>query len=66
MSCRTTAAVFNLSSFSKILIEGPDAKSALEWICTNNIDQPVNTCVELFPFEIKDCDMLQRIFSLLP
>lgn len=47
MSCRTTAAVFNLSSFCKILIEGPNAKQALEWICTNDISQPANTYVSI-------------------
>lgn len=45
MNCRTSAAVFNLSSFCKILVEGPDAKKALEWICTNNINQRTNTYV---------------------
>lgn len=43
MSCRTAAAAFNLSSFCKLKISGPDAKHALEWICTNDIDQPANT-----------------------
>lgn len=45
MNCRTAAAAFNLSSFCKVLIEGPDAKQAMEWICTNDINQPANTYV---------------------
>lgn len=38
LSCRNAAAMFDLSSFCKILIEGSDAKNALSWICTNDID----------------------------
>lgn len=48
MRCRTGAAVFNLSSFCKILIEGPDATEALQWICTNDTDKPVDSCVNTF------------------
>lgn len=45
MNCRTAAVAFNLSSFCKLLVEGPDAKQALEWICTNDVNQPANTYV---------------------
>ncbi|XP_055319034.1 sarcosine dehydrogenase, mitochondrial-like [Sitodiplosis mosellana] len=45
MSCRIKAAAFNLSSFYKILIEGPEAKVAMEWICTNDINKPPNSIV---------------------
>ncbi|XP_055319035.1 sarcosine dehydrogenase, mitochondrial-like [Sitodiplosis mosellana] len=45
MSCRTKAAIFNLNSFSKILIDGPDSKEAMEWICTNDINKPPNSIV---------------------
>lgn len=56
MNCRTAAAAFNLSSFCKVLIEGPDAKQAIEWICTNDINQPANTyVVEIFHFNFYIC-----------
>lgn len=45
MSCRETAAVVNLSSFSKLFLYGPDAKQALEWIGTADIDKPTNSFV---------------------
>ncbi|XP_031636149.1 sarcosine dehydrogenase, mitochondrial-like, partial [Contarinia nasturtii] len=45
MSCRTNAAIFNMSSCCKILIDGPDSKEALQWICTNDIDKLPNSIV---------------------
>lgn len=43
ISCRNAAAIFDLSCFSKTLIHGRDAKEALSWIFTNDIDQPPNS-----------------------
>jgi 4-methylaminobutanoate oxidase (formaldehyde-forming) len=34
----TTGAIFELSPFTKLVVEGPDAEVALQWLCTNNID----------------------------
>lgn len=64
MNCRTAAVAFNLSSFCKLLVEGPDAKQALEWICTNDINQPANTYVVAnFLFRISILHMLK--FAIL-
>ncbi|XP_037027162.1 sarcosine dehydrogenase, mitochondrial-like [Bradysia coprophila] len=45
LSCRETAAVFNLSSFAKFFIYGPEAREALQWICTADVDKPINSVV---------------------
>lgn len=45
MACRETAAVFNLSCFAKIILSGPDARWALERICTADIDKPTDSFV---------------------
>lgn len=68
MNCRTAAVAFNLSSFCKLLVEGPDAKQALEWICTSDINQPANTYVVAnflfyFLFEFQFYHMLK--FAML-
>lgn len=43
MGCRTAAAIFNLNSFCKLSVSGPDAAVALDWICTNDVNQLANT-----------------------
>ena len=40
-----TGAFFELSPFSKIRIEGPDACTALQWLCTNDMDVEVGRVV---------------------
>lgn len=40
-AARETAALFDQSSFSKLLVVGPDAAQALSWICANSVDRPV-------------------------
>ncbi len=40
-----TGALFELSPFTKLEVEGPDALAALQWLCTNNIDVPVGRVV---------------------
>ena len=40
-----SGALFELSPFSKIFVQGPDAVAALQWICTNNVDVPVGRVV---------------------
>lgn len=52
MSCRETAAVFNFSSSAKLLIYGPEARQALQWICTADIDKPTNSFVFDKPIRI--------------
>lgn len=52
MSCRETAAVFNLSSSAKLFIHGPEARQALQWICTADIDKPTNSFVFDKPIRI--------------
>ncbi len=38
---REAAALFDQSSFAKYELEGPDALSALSWICANRVERPV-------------------------
>jgi 4-methylaminobutanoate oxidase (formaldehyde-forming) len=40
-----SGALFELSPFSKIFVEGPDATTALQWVCSNNIDVAVGKIV---------------------
>ncbi len=40
-----SGALFDLSSFTKIILEGAGATDALQWICSNNIDVEVGKIV---------------------
>ncbi|GMR02080.1 MAG: FAD-dependent oxidoreductase [Acidimicrobiia bacterium] len=40
-AARERVALFDQSSFAKFMVSGPDAVTALSWICSNNIDKPV-------------------------
>lgn len=42
---RTTAGLFDQSSFAKYLLQGPDAESVLNRICANNVAVPVGKLV---------------------
>lgn len=42
-AARTTAALFDQSSFAKFILTGPDAISALQWIAANSVDKPVGS-----------------------
>ncbi len=42
---RNAVAVFDQTSFSKLLVVGRDAESALQWIYTNDVAVPVGTAV---------------------
>ena len=44
-ACRNSVAVFDQSTFSKFLFEGPDAVSFLQRHCGNNIDVPIGSVV---------------------
>lgn len=39
-ACRETAALFDLSSFGKLLVQGRDAERVLQWVCANDIAGP--------------------------
>ncbi len=40
-ACRETVAVFDMSSFAKLLLQGPEARTALQWLVANVVpDQP--------------------------
>jgi 4-methylaminobutanoate oxidase (formaldehyde-forming) len=36
-ACRERVALFDLSSFSKFELRGPDAEAALSWVCANDV-----------------------------
>ncbi len=40
-----SGALFELSPFTKIMVEGGDATAAMQWLCTNNIDVEVGKVV---------------------
>jgi len=44
-ACRTGVALFDMTSFGKILVEGPDATGVLQHLCANDIDVPVGRTV---------------------
>ena len=39
-ACRDRVALFDQSSFAKFTLFGPDAESALQWLCANDIGRP--------------------------
>jgi len=41
LATRTTAALFDESSFAKIEVAGPGAMALLQWLCANDVDRPV-------------------------
>ena len=45
LACRTGAAVFDQTSFSKYAVVGPDALDALQWVCAADVDVPVGHVV---------------------
>ncbi|MFI2707671.1 FAD-dependent oxidoreductase, partial [Nocardioides sp. CER28] len=44
-ACRSGAAVFDETSFSKYLVSGAAALAGLEWVCANDVDVPVGVSV---------------------
>ncbi|MFT3871786.1 MAG: FAD-dependent oxidoreductase [Nocardioides sp.] len=44
-ACRQQVAVFDQTSFSKYVVSGSGAVAALQWICANDVDVPVDRCV---------------------
>ena len=45
LATRSKAALFDLTPFAKLDVEGPDALAYLERICANRIDRPVGAIV---------------------
>ncbi|XP_072748351.1 sarcosine dehydrogenase, mitochondrial-like isoform X2 [Anoplolepis gracilipes] len=45
LSCRNNVALFNTSSFGKFYICGPDARKAVDYIFTSQVDREINKTV---------------------
>ena len=44
-AARGKVAMFDQTSFGKLLIQGPDAEQLLQWLCTNDVAVPVGRTV---------------------
>jgi glycine cleavage system aminomethyltransferase T/glycine/D-amino acid oxidase-like deaminating enzyme len=44
-ACRSAVAVFDQTSFSKYVVAGPEALSALQWVCAADVDVEVGRSV---------------------
>ena len=44
-ACRSAVAVFDQTSFSKYVVDGPDALAALQWVCAADVDVEVGRSV---------------------
>ena len=42
-ACRASAVLFDLTSFAKFALKGPDAEAALGWIAANDVARPVGS-----------------------
>ena len=42
---RDSVAVFDQSSFAKLVVKGADAEQALSWICANDVAKPVGSLI---------------------
>ena len=42
-ACRDAAVLIDQTSFAKFALKGPDALTALDWICANNVRRPVGS-----------------------
>ena len=42
-AAREAVALFDLTPFSKLLVQGPDAESVLQWLCSNDVGRPVGS-----------------------
>ncbi len=45
LAVRTGVGLFDMSSFGKIRVEGPDAAAFLNWVCANDVDREVGRIV---------------------
>jgi len=44
-ACREAAALFDQTSFAKVLLIGPDAEAALSWIAANDVAKPPGSVI---------------------
>lgn len=44
-ACRERVAVFDMSSFAKLLVQGPDARDALDWLVANELPAAIGGTV---------------------
>jgi 4-methylaminobutanoate oxidase (formaldehyde-forming) len=44
-ACREAVAVFDMTSFAKLLVQGRDAEAALQFLCANDVAVPVGRTV---------------------
>lgn len=44
-AARDAVAIFDETSFGKLLVKGADAQRLLQWLCTANVDVPIGTVV---------------------
>ncbi len=42
-ACREAAVLVDQTSFAKFTLKGPDALTALDWICANDVNKPVGS-----------------------
>lgn len=45
IATRTSASLFDMSSFTKFMVIGSDAEAALQYLCANNVDCPIGRTV---------------------
>ncbi|MYE59581.1 MAG: FAD-dependent oxidoreductase, partial [Alphaproteobacteria bacterium] len=45
LSVREEAGVFDLTSFGKIMVEGPDAEALLQWVSANDMSRPPGSVI---------------------
>ncbi len=60
LATRESVGVFDQTSFSKFMLTGPDAESALSWICANDVAKPVGSLVYTQMLNAKggiECDL---------
>lgn len=45
LAARQRAAIFDMTSFAKIEVQGPGATAFLQWVCANDIDRQVGSII---------------------
>ena len=54
-AAREAVAVFDQTSFSKYVVDGPDALAGLQWVCANDVDVPLGTAVYTPLLDARGC-----------
>lgn len=60
LATRESVGIFDQTSFSKFMLTGPDAESALSWICANDVAKPVGSLIYTQMLNAKggiECDL---------